>query len=77
MASHLSGRFSACVAIVKHCRVILAGGHLGINATPPSAITNCPKKMVDCWQRVCEPSTSTNHCLHAQMDAGHHRPHIP
>ncbi|KRZ06613.1 hypothetical protein T11_1926 [Trichinella zimbabwensis] len=24
MVSHLSGRFSACVAIVKHCRVILA-----------------------------------------------------
>ncbi|KAL1229153.1 Neprilysin-11 [Trichinella pseudospiralis] len=28
------------------------------------------------WQRVCQPSTSTNHCPHAQMDAGH-RLHIP
>ncbi|KRX97231.1 hypothetical protein T4E_11137 [Trichinella pseudospiralis] len=26
--------------------------------------------------RVCQPSTSTNHCPHAQMDAGH-RLHIP
>ncbi|KRX57030.1 Beta-lactamase-like protein 2 [Trichinella sp. T9] len=46
MASHLSGRFSACVAIVKHCRVILAGGHLGIvrgiiNTGPVVLHTHC------------------------------------